>query len=104
MTAKTSLPEPLTDQEWRQDAACVGHDPELWFPPDGDQEVTGMAVRICAGCPVRRQCLAWSIQVDDHYAILGGLTKRQRTALKKRITRWKNSALRNMAGLIQHGA
>ena len=83
MTAKASptlvLVEPITDQEWRRDAACLGHDPELFYPDDGDDETRDQALRICAGCPVRKECLAWGLQVGDHFAILGGLTKRQRS-------------------------
>ena len=89
MTAKASpsilLLEPLTGQEWRRDAACVGYDPETWFPDDGDDETRDEAIRICMSCPVRRQCLNWGLKVNDHYAILGGLTKRQRTVLRKRL-------------------
>ena len=102
MTAKESpsllLPEPITGQEWRADAACLGHDPEIWFPEDGDEEIRDEAVRICRGCPVREECLEWSLAVDDHFAILGGLTKRQRTALRKRITRWGHSMAWLMPG------
>ena len=83
MTAKQSptlvLTEPITGQEWRADAACVGYNPEWWYPDDGDDETRDQALRICAGCPVRKQCLDWGLRVGDHYAILGGLTKRQRS-------------------------
>ena len=106
MTAKASpsvlLTEPLTGQEWRADAACLGHDPELWFADDGDEgkEKRSEAIRICRACPVRKPCLNWAMRVNDRYAILGGLTKRQRTALRKRVTRWKNFTLLGMAGRI----
>lgn len=38
-------------------AACVGHDPELWFPegPDGPY-LLRRAVKVCSGCPVAAEC------------------------------------------------
>ncbi len=39
-------------------AACIGHDPELWFPRPKDDYVRKVAKRICKGCPIRLGCLA----------------------------------------------
>lgn len=52
---------------WAAEAACIGHDPEIWFSP----ECEWLAVKICSGCPVRRQCL----KEGDHYeyGVWGGV-------------------------------
>ena len=51
---------------WQQNAACAGADPEAWFPEHPGSRVHPAVVRTCAGCPVRRSCLAsavlWSVE------------------------------------------
>lgn len=45
---------------WRNDAACRGRDPDMWFPARGHQTSpqTRLALSICAACIVRDQCAA----------------------------------------------
>lgn len=38
---------------WMRDAACVGMDPELFFP---DNQPVDEVLAVCAGCPVRDAC------------------------------------------------
>lgn len=75
----------MTDgyREWRQDALCVDHDPELRFPHPGRDglEDRRTAQRICAECPVRRQCATEALTTDQPFGIWGGLTDRERTKL-----------------------
>lgn len=48
--------------DWRTQAECCQHDPELWF----SAESQGSALHIChTHCPVRDQCEAWAHQVGD---------------------------------------
>ncbi|WP_425595355.1 WhiB family transcriptional regulator [Pseudonocardia thermophila] len=72
------------DRNWRDQAACRGVDPELFFPIEetaaacADQVAAAKAV--CAMCPVRQQCL------DDAltrlpYGIAGGMTAGERRRL-----------------------
>jgi Transcription factor WhiB len=49
---------------WRLAAACRSADPELFFPLSGSGqalEQIAEAKAICAGCPVRRQCLEFAL-------------------------------------------
>lgn len=59
---------------WMEHAACVGHDPELWFP-DGhgrhDAE-TREARAICATCAVQAECLDLALVRGERYGIWGG--------------------------------
>lgn len=68
---------------WRKRAACgpeSGHDPNLWFPEDRGrgQELYEEPRAICAGCPVREECLAYAIETQEPYGMWGGLTPRER--------------------------
>jgi hypothetical protein len=68
---------------WRDDAACTQVDPELFFP----DEETGWrpqahARRVCATCPVQRECLA-DAPAWDRYSIRAGMTGRARRTPKE---------------------
>ena len=72
----------LDERPWAAYGSCRGADPDLFFPgPDGSPEE---AVRICRGCPVRDECLAWALDTRIHYGIWGGLTERERRRLLRR--------------------
>lgn len=43
------------------------------------------ARRICAACPVARQCLTQALTEDDRYGVWGGASGRQRTRMRKAI-------------------
>jgi hypothetical protein len=38
---------------WAKRALCAQADPDAWFPGKGHHELTQLAKRICARCPVR---------------------------------------------------
>ena len=58
----------LDYEDWRFRAACVGHDPELWFP-DAMADST-FALGVCAGCVVLDACHKAGVGQDG---IWGGL-------------------------------
>ena len=66
---------------WRQFAACQSADPELFFPvpaPGADLRQVEAAKAICAGCPVRGQCLALATVTRREHGVWGGLTEEER--------------------------
>jgi WhiB family transcriptional regulator, redox-sensing transcriptional regulator len=65
---------------WRELAACRGTDLEVFFPGRG--ESAGPARQVCAGCPVRQPCLDYAITNRITYGVWGGLTERERRALR----------------------
>jgi WhiB family redox-sensing transcriptional regulator len=73
---------------WRNRAVCADSDPALFFPgPRPHAAATAnRAKRICAGCPVRVECLAdvmaWE-QPGHRHGVVGGLSARERRALHK---------------------
>jgi WhiB family redox-sensing transcriptional regulator len=67
---------------WREDAACRGADLDLFFPVSDDD--AGPAKSICATCPVRDDCLEWSLATRQEDGIFGGLTPTERRRLRRR--------------------
>jgi hypothetical protein len=66
---------------WQADAACVDTcDLDSWFPARiaALDEIAG-PLAICAGCPVRRSCLAAGL-LGREYGLWGGTTETQRDA------------------------
>ena len=73
--------EPATGRHWITMAACRSADPDL-FPPVSKAgqslEQIARAKAVCAGCPVRRQCLAFALRTRQVGGIWGGLTDDER--------------------------
>jgi WhiB family redox-sensing transcriptional regulator len=65
---------------WRELAACRGTGLEVFFPDRG--ESAEPARQVCARCPVRQPCLDYAITNRISHGIWGGLTERERRALR----------------------
>jgi WhiB family redox-sensing transcriptional regulator len=70
--------------EWLRSAACVGEDPELFFPVG----TTGPALRdvaaakrVCARCSVVTECLDFSLGMGQTSGVWGGTGEEERDAL-----------------------
>lgn len=77
----------MSETTWRDDAICLGMDPEL-FVPEGKGRPAVEGVRVCMRCPVRRECAIEAVGNDplgDH-GIWGGTTDHHRS--KVRSGRW----------------
>jgi WhiB family transcriptional regulator, redox-sensing transcriptional regulator len=76
------------DPLWRDRAACLGEDPELFFPEKGEWAKAERAKRICRGCSVQGACLHESLYgpqaAADEVGIFGGTTPRERRGLRRR--------------------
>jgi WhiB family transcriptional regulator, redox-sensing transcriptional regulator len=73
---------------WRDDAACLHTDPDLFFPigTAGSalrQVDVDEAKRICRTCPVRSPCLTWALDQGSSSGIWGGTTEDERRALRR---------------------
>ena len=80
--------------DWRHSAKCRGMDTELWYPPRDKKlykEIADKSKSVCFGkdgrppCPVRIQCLLEADRVDEPHGIWGGLSHRERNALKRKL-------------------
>jgi Transcription factor WhiB len=54
-------------------AACLGADPDLFFPEKDDHKTVAAAKAICAGCPVRAACYARAVRNGERHGIWGGV-------------------------------
>ena len=68
--------------------ACATVEPELFFPlytpgKDGEQR-EAEAKAVCARCPIKFECLEFALHTGDAWAVLGGMTPAERSALKRR--------------------
>ena len=69
------------DESWRLEGLCAETDPEAFFPEKGGS--TRDAKRVCAGCPVRMECLEYALGNDERFGIWGGLSERERRRLRR---------------------
>lgn len=79
-----------TYHDWRDRAACLAEDPELFFPIRN----TGPALlqveeakAVCRRCDVEETCLAWAMGTGQDAGVWGGLSEDERRALKRRNRR-----------------
>jgi len=85
------------EMSWEAHAACRGDAAALFFAPEGEQraerELREKAAKaICAGCPVRRQCLSCALRADIRDGIWGGLTEDERRRLRRNPARRRSVA------------
>ncbi|MGW1713262.1 WhiB family transcriptional regulator [Streptomyces sp. NPDC002156] len=70
--------------EWLRQAACVGEDPELFFPVGTAGPALrdiATAKRVCARCPVAAQCLDWALRSGQTSGVWGGTCEEERAEL-----------------------
>jgi WhiB family redox-sensing transcriptional regulator len=80
-------------EPWRQQAACASPDVDiaLFFPErrsryEHVQEQVRAAKAICAGCPVRAECLQFALDNHEQHGIFGGKTPTERRPSRMRAT------------------
>ncbi len=56
--------------ELATNGACLEADPAIFF--SDDMAVVARAKQVCAGCPVRAQCLAGALQRHEPHGVWGG--------------------------------
>lgn len=73
-----------TAPRWQLDAACMGVNPRVFWPEDGDMR---QAVALCGSCPVLSECLKDAWETGDYgpdAVFRAGLTGTQRKERRKR--------------------
>jgi WhiB family redox-sensing transcriptional regulator len=66
---------------WASEALCAQTDPEVFFPEKGESSTP--AKQICAGCPVRAECLQDALDRDERFGVWGAQTARERDRLRR---------------------
>ncbi|HYO19218.1 MAG TPA: WhiB family transcriptional regulator [Dermatophilaceae bacterium] len=72
---------------WRDRAACLGENPELFFPEGNTGSALSQineAKAVCRRCEVVETCLRWALESGQNSGVWGGLTEDERRALKRR--------------------
>jgi len=64
--------------------ACIGIDPEVFFPEKSDIAQSRVAKKICNACDVRVDCLDEALESGHAYGIWGGLSERERRSMLRR--------------------
>ena len=74
----------MESQSWRRRAACRDAPAELFFPTKGRTlpEIED-AKRVCATCPVQRECLEFALLTRQEFGIWGGTTEPERRLMRK---------------------
>ena len=68
-------------EDWAPRAACRAEAPDQLFVRGAEQN---KAKQLCAGCPVRTECLAEALDNQIEWGVWGGMTERERRALLRR--------------------
>jgi WhiB family transcriptional regulator, redox-sensing transcriptional regulator len=72
--------------EWRAASACLNTDPDVFFPVavgSAASKQVARAMRICAGCAVRQQCLDFAMRSGEKDGIWGGTTPEERVRARR---------------------
>ena len=77
------------NEDWASKALCNQQRPDELFVRGAAQN---RAKQLCAGCPVRTECLAEALDNQIEWGVWGGMTERERRALLRRrpnVTSWR---------------
>ena len=69
------------DTQWMALGECADKPPSLFFPSDGVG--VDVARRVCAECPVRQECLEYTIANRIDHGVWGGTSERERRRIIK---------------------
>ena len=67
---------------WIKEAACRGMDTAVFYPQHGESKLVKQAKAICRSCPVVLDCAEWAIDHCEMHGIWGGLSHRERQAIR----------------------
>jgi len=72
----------LSNNQWKLKGSCRGLDADLFFPDRGAS--TRLAKSVCRKCPVQEECLEYAVNNREKFGIWGGLSERERRAIRKK--------------------
>jgi Transcription factor WhiB len=75
---------PVKEEEWKLEAACQGIDTEIFFVENGkySDHQSEIIKRMCNGCSVKVECLAYAIKYDM-YGMWAGTSRSERKKLSR---------------------
>ncbi|GAA4085641.1 WhiB family transcriptional regulator [Nonomuraea sp. NPDC050663] len=75
--------------DWVRRAACLDHDPDLFFPISFvglSRAQVDRAKAVCGSCPVRQACLTYALDTGQQHGVWGGLEPDERRTAHKHHT------------------
>jgi WhiB family redox-sensing transcriptional regulator len=72
---------PAPDLAWQAEALCAQTGGDFFFPEPGSS--VREAKRICGLCPIRSACLEYALENDERFGVWGGLSEKERLALRR---------------------
>lgn len=98
----------MAGMEWVRRAVCRSVDPELFFPAaepgtPAYAEQVDRAKAVCAGCPVRAECLAFAM-AHLPYGVAGGMSAEERAAVRRFAADARRAKAREQAERIRASA
>lgn len=72
----------VPEQHWQHRAICRGLSSELFFP--NDKAGSAAAKAVCAGCPVRAECLEYALAFREKHGVWGGTSEHERRRIAAR--------------------
>ena len=96
MTMEDTTMSRADDTEWMADAKCRGVDPGTFYD-HSEVEITGTTraremanatkALFCSMCSVQEACLDYALATRQREGIWGGMTEKERIALRRRNAR-----------------
>ena len=71
----------IAPPEWMAAGLCAEVDPDLFYPESGAPNRD--AKRVCGGCEVRAECLAYALAHRERFGVWGGTTERERRRMRR---------------------
>jgi len=71
-------------EPWYGEAACASYPAEVFFPPVDNPSASSAAKAICEGCPVREECLSFSLETAQVEGVWGAMDAGERRRLRRR--------------------
>jgi len=90
MSAVRIATPPTSRHAWRERAACLDLDTDIFFPVgegEASQAPIERAKAICAVCPVRAECLDFALRTRQESGVWGGMTEDERRRHRRRAAR-----------------
>ena len=82
--------QPISEAwEWQMQGRCRDRATSQFFHPDDDLGRISRrlreeaAKRLCATCPVRKQCATHALTVNEEYGVWGGFSENERATLRE---------------------
>lgn len=79
---------PTLPDDWQSKGSCLGLDPELFFPEQGDNRNVNRARKVCATCPVQQECKTYALLCGEKHGVWGGTTNVDRRIFVRGRPRW----------------